>query len=88
MYSNKSEAAPAWGTYADFQAIYTAPVSLTTDSAKTWWYNIKFGRVITADVDNCGENEIIVTIRGRTAQYWIFKKSTVRYLTMNFNELQ
>ena len=88
MYSNKNEAAPAWGTYADFQAIYTAPVTLTTDSTKTWWYNIKFGRVITADVDNCGENEIIVTIRGRTAQYWIFKKSTVRYLTMNFNELQ
>jgi len=50
-------------------------------------YNIKFGRVITADVDNCGENEIIVTIRGRTGQYWIFKKNTTEYLTMNFNEL-
>jgi hypothetical protein len=89
MYSDdKHNATPAWGTYADFQAIYTAPVSLTGDNAKTWWWNIKFGRVITADVDNCGENEIIVTIRGRTAQYWIFKKNTIRYLTMNSNELQ
>jgi hypothetical protein len=88
MYSNVNEATPAWGTYSDFQAVYTAPTSLTTDNLKTWWYNIKFGRVITADVDNCGENEIIVTIRGRTAQYWIFKKNTIRYLTMNFNELQ
>jgi len=89
MYSDdKHNATPAWGKYADFQAIYTAPVSLTGDNAKTWWWNIKFGRVITADVDNCGENEIIVTIRGRTAQYWIFKKNTIRYLTMNSNELQ
>ena len=89
MYSDdKHNATPAWGKYADFQAIYTAPVSLTGDNAKTWWWNIKFGRVITADVDNCGENEIIVTVRGRTAQYWIFKKNTIRYLTMNSNELQ
>jgi len=88
MYSNVNEATPAWGTYSDFQAIYTAPVSLTGNPAETWWWNIKFGRVITADVDNCGENEIIVTIRGRTAQYWIFKKSTTRYLTMNLDELQ
>jgi hypothetical protein len=87
MYSDKNESAPAWGTFADFQAIYTAPVSETTDSGNTWMYNIKFGRVIVADVDNCGENEIIVTIRGRTGQYWIFKKNTTEYLTMNFNEL-
>jgi len=84
MYSNVSEATPAWGTYSDFQAIYTAPTSETTDSGNTWMYNIKFGRVVTADVDNDGENEIIVTIRGRTAQYWIFKKSTTRYLTKKF----
>jgi hypothetical protein len=58
-------------------------------------WNLKFGRVVIADVDNCGENEIIVTIKGqttgaggRTAQYWIFKKNTTKYLTMNFNELQ
>ena len=86
MYSNVNEATPAWGTYSDFQAIYTAPVSKTSDPdpANSWWYNIKFGRVITADVNNDGENEIIVTIRGRTAQYWIFKKSTTRYLTKKF----
>jgi hypothetical protein len=89
MYSDsRNNADPAWGTFADFQAIYTAPASKTNDSGLSWWYNIKFGRVVTADVDNCGENEIIVTVRGRTAQYWIFKKNTTKYLTMNFNELQ
>jgi hypothetical protein len=89
MYSDsKNNADPAWGTFADFQAIYTAPASETTDSGNTWMYNIKFDRVITADVDNCGDNEIIVTIRGRTGQYWIFKKNTTKYLTMNFNELR
>jgi len=85
MYSDKNESARL-GTFADFQAIYTAPVSETTDSGNTWMYNIKFGRVIVADVDNCGENEIIVTIRGEQAVL-DFKKNTTEYLTMNFNEL-
>jgi len=96
MYSDaKNNADPAWSSYADFQAIYTAPTSETTDPTNIWMYKLKFGRVVIADVDNCGENEIIVTIwghttnaGGRTAQYWIFKKNTTKYLTMNFNELQ
>ena len=95
MYSNTSENTPGWSTYADWQAVYTAPSSETTDPTNTWMWNLKFGRLVIADVDNDGENEIIVTIKGhtsgaggRTAQYWIFKKSTTRYLTMNFDELR
>jgi hypothetical protein len=95
IYSNTSENTPSWSTYADFQAIYTAPASETTDATNIWMWNLKFGRVIVADVDNCGENEIIVTVKGhtsnaggRTAQYWIFKKNTTKYLTMNFDGLR
>ena len=84
MYSNKNEATPSTATYSDWQAIYTAANSELTDVNNFWMYNIKFGRVMTADVDNCGENEIIVTVGNYTAQYWIFKKQTTRYLTMNF----
>jgi hypothetical protein len=82
MYSNTKGTTPSTATYSDWQAIYTAPSEELTDVGNTWMYNIKFGRVMTADVDNCGENEIIVTVSGRTAQYWIFKKQTTRYLTM------
>jgi hypothetical protein len=89
MYSNTKETTPSTATYSDWQAIYVAPSEELTDPTNTWMWNIKFGRVMTADVDNCGENEIIVTISGRTAQYWIFKKQTTRYLTMmNLDELR
>jgi hypothetical protein len=86
MYSNKSENTPSTATYSDWQAIYTAPTSEVADPANLWMWNLKFGRVMTADVDNCGENEIIVTAGTRTAQYWIFKKQTTRYLTMNLEQ--
>ena len=83
MYSNKNENTPSTATYSDWQAIYTAPTGEVTDPFNLWMWNLKFGRVMTADVDNCGENEIVVTAGTRTAQYWIFKKATTRYLTMN-----
>jgi hypothetical protein len=89
MYSNKNEATPSTATYSEWQAIYSAPSEEVTDVGNVWMWNIKFGHVMTADVDNCGQNEIIVTISGRTAQYWIFKKQTTRYLTMmNLDELR
>ena len=85
MYSNTKATTPSTATYSEWQTIYTKP----SDDHTTWMDNIMFGRVMTADVDNCGQNEIIVTISGRTAQYWIFKKQTTRYLTMmNLDELR
>ncbi len=49
-----------------------------------------FDHVITADVDNDGENEVIAlttgginTSAGGRAAFWIFKKNTTLYLTMD-----
>jgi hypothetical protein len=78
-FAEKKGKSPSKDNYSEWNTIYDG-TSDTKNASDAWMYNIRFNNVIAADVDNDGENEIIVTT-DRTSQFWIFKKSTAKYLT-------
>jgi hypothetical protein len=75
----KAQPVPSTATYSEWNTIYDGTEEKVWGDV--WMWNLSFNNVIAADVNNDGENEIIVTT-GRTSQFWIFKKSTAKYLTM------
>jgi len=79
-YKSDKNLEPSIATYSEWNTIYDA-TGKTNNPTDVWMWNLNFNNVIVADVNNDGENEIIVTT-GRTSQFWIFKKSTAKHLTM------
>jgi len=78
-YASDKNRTPSYETYSEWNTVYDGtPEKVWGDP---WVQNLGFNNVIIADIDSDGENEIIVTT-GRTCQFWIFKKSTAKYLTM------
>jgi hypothetical protein len=81
--STKAGVSPRAATYSNWKTVYTVP---NGDFAPMW--GDYFKRVITADVDGDGYEDLIASTgsniypdKGGRAAFWIFKKDTTLYLT-------